>query len=404
MISSILNNDSFVKIGSLLLGVALIGSNAVSLWGLPLYIWYRILAVVCLPLLTVVWWRDWLGTRDKLLKGYVSFAVWWLLYGVVSLLWSPDCSFSVKYLVYLAAGLLLSLVAVSWTIRSVRAATRVLLGVYVVGLIVGVFESLGMLRIHLTTCPEFEAVGAFSLFGYNEFAFVCCVIFPFVINYLNSRAPCITWMVSAATVWCLLNTASVIGIVVTCSEIVFQLFGRLRTSKWYRIVIIIVVILSVSVISVRHLKDRIVKQYVNVITSWQQNEIYTSDRLELLFFDLRLVYDSALLGVGPGGDTYHILKEGGPGNSHNWFMEVLTNFGLPVFAPYILLWALTLRRLWKIYAQSIGCAKDITYSALTVQFFLPIMGMMSSTLLRQNSFWVITGVILGLALKGSEQV
>ncbi|MEM3509510.1 MAG: O-antigen ligase family protein [Nitrososphaerota archaeon] len=146
---------------------------------------------------------------------------------------------------------------------------------------------------------------------------------------------------------------------------------------------------------------RVVSQFLTQLQFYSQNGDPFSYRLDLLRFSLSLIAKSYLLGIGAGGDSFYIMNAGLPGNTHNWLLEVFVNFGIFIFILYIFIIVDLLYRLKKIFSAS-NLSYEIRSIALALflgLIIIPINGMIVSSLIKVNFFWIFYGIVVAFCDK-----
>jgi O-antigen ligase len=124
-------------------------------------------------------------------------------------------------------------------------------------------------------------------------------------------------------------------------------------------------------------------------------------RINLYLNSLYTTFQSFMLGVGPGNYQYNInpmFNTQGIINPHNWWLEILTNYGLLVFFGYCCFFLYMLVKLFKIYREN----NDKNELALIL--FLSLSGfsigcMGPSSLFYFWPMWLLYGVSLGYISK-----
>lgn len=80
-----------------------------------------------------------------------------------------------------------------------------------------------------------------------------------------------------------------------------------------------------------------------------------STRVSLYLNGIYSLFRSFFLGVGPGNFEFHIYPQfntNGIVNPHNWWIEILTNYGFLIFIGYVLFFIYLCKRLIQIYIST----------------------------------------------------
>ena len=402
-------------ISCIFLFIALIGSNAILILDKPAYAIYRIYFVLFLYLLILyLAAKKSISTKvnSKLSVINILFYIFWTSYSLLTIFWAPDSSMALRYSIILISQITLMMIVFFITKDRIEDYIKFLIRVYIISLIIALLQIFGLVKISLAYSPEFENIGAFSLFGYNEFAYIITIFLPILFFYKVKKDKLSSLLVISISFFCLLYTGSVLGVISIFVEIILlAILGYNWRNLVYIGLLVLFILLSVLYVFPTYSSylesTRVLEQFFTpFLLSKEYGFIYTSSRKDLALFDIKLIVNSFFLGVGAGGDSFYILSAGLPGNSHNWLLEILTNFGLLVFIPYIILNIKILVSLFKIF-KSNTLSEDIKNLALGLfigLLILPVNGMMSSSLLRQNSFWVYYGIIMAFCDKYQSSV
>lgn len=125
-----------------------------------------------------------------------------------------------------------------------------------------------------------------------------------------------------------------------------------------------------------------------------------SIRLELLKQGFILLKEHYFLGVGAGNVEYHMAQfkdlTQGIVNMHNWWGEVLINYGVVLFGFYLYFFLKMLRELLGIYKQGSPTQKMLS-EALLISFSGYILAVASSSTMAASSFmWILFAVAFSL--------
>lgn len=96
-----------------------------------------------------------------------------------------------------------------------------------------------------------------------------------------------------------------------------------------------------------------------------------SNRLNLIRNGLLFLHSTALIGVGAGNFEYYMSNFArydtkGLINSHNWWLEILVNYGILVFIGYIIFYLSIIWKLRKIYYEKLSANEKLICEGLLV--------------------------------------
>src|SRR5690606_13876147 len=126
---------------------------------------------------------------------------------------------------------------------------------------------------------------------------------------------------------------------------------------------------------------------------------------------LRFLAKSHYMGVGAG--NIEPLMEGAPKvdkvNMHNWWAEVLVNFGVIIFVIYMALYIWMLWRLLKLalLKTSPNVSSVIRWGAvscLAAMIGYSIGGIAPSTAIHFTPMWICYGLSLAVVILGEAQI
>lgn len=381
-------------------------------------------------------------------RWYVVFFAGWLIYGGISLAWVGHLELGLKYMAFLMMMLLLCL-SFPYFIRSsggIRQTSRILFGVFFVLVVFGLVESITLWHLPVSRYFGEDQPYPTSFFtNQNDFATAITLGLPFLVTALY-MIPMRRWNRSVVyatgvvALGCLLMTGSRSnnGFVLPLAGLVWGLLipftverrkltrANLLKGAGLLLLALLLVHQLTSVLLSQHTRDKL-GSTLGVIQdlqgSWnfreeggeEPNQAVSGDqsihtRKALIMNGLRLLHQSRYLGVGAGNIEYYMQKmpEVGKTNIHNWWAEVLVNFGVVVFIPYILLYFLLLYRLWRLARVKgpnppspwIRWGAVSSLVALIGYFF---GGMSPSTAIHFTPMWIVLGFALAVVAMGSRE-
>jgi len=357
--------------------------------------------------------------------GLLLFLVFWVVWGLASLIWAVDKPAGMKYLIFLVMMVSLSIgtvLAVN-SVRTMRILLMMLLVTFLMAIGIGLIEIATDFRLPtsgLVGAVERAQWAATSFFhNQNDFATYIALWLPFLltVSFFTRRL----WVVSAAgicawlSVVCLLYTGSRANLVALALMIPsLLLVVALRAGKdikpWQVALGLIILfgaalavhlgisgslpILQLPAIGVQHWRFETLSSEIAAGAGSGGN------RIMLIMNGLTVLWNSRLVGVGPGNVEYHLMRT--PGTElvyslHNWWMEVLVNGGIFVFAGYLFFYGALLYNLFQIAVKAKGGILAYASTSLFAALIGYVLGALSpSSVIHFTPMWIHFGLSLAV--------
>jgi teichuronic acid biosynthesis protein TuaE len=319
------------------------------------------------------------------------FFLFWFIYGVISLTWVVSLSNGIRYLIFLGMMCLLTLSFPAFvkTDRQYEKLTRILFGVFTFIVFWGVFESITLL--HLPSSRAFGTSFAYvtSVFtNQNDLGTCITLAFPFLIAGLimlkvKRKYQWMLYFMAVYAIYVLLATGSrsnvLFALPVSMIMLVIALAFAVDKSTWSKkfwiksmcaLVAGILIVIMMSNLFLSDVAREVTRGKLASLfglfqdirkTPWELDgggsEVIPGSTGEsatvrkfLIINGLRFLHKSYYFGVGAG--NIESWMKGAPKvnkvNMHNWWIEVLVNFGVLVFVLYLFFYLWLLYRLWKL--------------------------------------------------------
>ncbi|MBA4603918.1 O-antigen ligase family protein [Thermoactinomyces mirandus] len=403
--------------------------------------------------LQFVWGKEYSRLKKNLemtaiyqVRWYAVFFLFWFAYGVLALAWAPSVAYGIRYLFLL--GMMLSLaIAFPFFLRTTQSfwqMEKILLGVFSAIIYFAFIESVTF--IHLPSSRAFgdklNATVTSVFTNQNDLATCITIALPFLITAmfmlnLKSRNNWFIYITGIFSIYALLATGSrsntffalPLALLVLIAGVPFVIRREKLTRKNIGKALIaalaaILIATSMSTIFLSEearetIKVKLASTFSFLAdlnkTTWDVEEMdpedfegtqeSATDRKFLILNGLNYLKDSNFMGIGPGNIEFlnkklDVVKAK---NMHNWWVEILVNFGVIVFVLYMALYFWLLWRLWKLASLKYGASAHLvirwgafaTLSSL-IGFF--VGGMAPSSSVHFTPFWITYGI--GLALVG----
>lgn len=379
-------------------------------------------------------------------RWYAVFFLFWLAYGALALTWAYSPGEGMRYLFLLGMMLLLS-ISFPFFIRTNKQfwhVEKILFGVYAAIIYFAFIESITYIHLPSSRAygPNLSATVTSVFHNQNDLATCITIALPFLITALfmldlKKKHKWFIYITGIFSIYALIATGSrsntffalplavatlLVGVyfVIPREKLTKKNLGKAAIAS----LAALLVALSLSALLLSDearetIKVKLASTFdfladINK-TTWNVDEMdqddfegtqkSATDRKFLILNGLNFLQKSNFMGVGPGNieplmATLDVVKAK---NMHNWWVEVLVNFGVIVFIPYMALYGWLLWRLWKLaslkYGESthrlIRWGAFATLASLIGFFF---GGMAPSTSYHFTPFWITYGI--GLAIVG----
>lgn len=358
-------------------------------------------------------------------RGFLAFLGFWLAWTLVSLTWAADKPAGVKYVVFLSMMVSLSVgtvLAVN-TVRTLRIVLVMLLLIFVAAIGIGIAEAATDFRLPTSgligRAERFQWAVTSFFHNQNDFATYIALWLPFLLT-----APFCTRRVSAVlaaavcallSAICLLHTGSRTNLLAFALMVPsLLLVAALRPGMSIRsrqVVQGTTILFAVGLAIYLGMRASLpVLPLPKIgVQHWRFDTLGTemvagtgsgASRIKQIQGGLATLWDSHLLGVGPGNAEYHLRHV--PGlerdyNPHNWWMEVLVNGGVFVFVGYLLFYAALLYNLFRVAIKS----RDTTLAYAATALFTALVGytfgsLAPSSAIHFTPMWIHFGLSLAV--------
>jgi len=307
-------------------------------------------------------------------KTYLLFLVFWLFYAIFSVLWALDRMAAVKQIVFLFMGVSVIFFVVYFlrNEKDLWDLYRIWLFVVVVLLPIGLWEVWTGKHLKVSNLYGYQPesiVRQYKVFmpstvfyNPNDFAFFLVLSIPFVFMWIKytKKKPLqiIGGILLLIMIYLLLMTYSRASYIAIILELVFFFVFLLKFKHKIRFITAIVGgSLPVIVLYYQQIKqfvDLFIEQIFSLTSKYSLTTGSVFVRINLIKNALFFLWKTAGFGVGAGNVEYwmrnfSLYNTRGILNLHNWWIEILTNYGVVIFVGYVIFYLSLLRGLYKIY-------------------------------------------------------
>ncbi len=341
---------------------------------------------------------------------WLAFLGSWLAYAAVSLAWAASVEAAVRQLVLLFMGISTIFFFTRYFQDERDFATLHSLWLWIsVGLILlGLWENLTGQHLHVSrllreTRPDlaFMPTGVFG--NPNDYATYLALSIPFAFG-VTAHAQQVSLrflalLVALTAFYLIVAAGSRANILAVFVEIAFLMIFLLdlkqRTMILALVAVVTIGLLSLQPGMLRSLLDGIGFQLSSLVKRQHLEMDSAGVRINLTKNGLAFVYSTAGFGVGAGNAEYWMSKfaeydTGGIVNLHNWWLEVLVNYGILVFAAYVWLFSSVVRGLWRANRMAITKQHKMLSQALLVALVgFPLASISSSSIMAMAPHWFL---------------
>lgn len=349
--------------------------------------------------------------KDKQNNYSVLFMIFWLFYALLSFLWSPSISDTLRHSYLIACGVI-SVIAFSFILDDAEDIYNCLLAstlmIFVHGIIGWreIFTGNYLVQTEYTVGYALQMLPVSTMFNVNDYAtsmavgvFLAFAVWKTAPSKIISIFAFFVMVSSALIVIWSRSRANIYGF--TLAVVVLLLLSGKKIFKN----ISLILILSFSVLFISDLFfPWTTEQFTDTVLPGISgiDLEYGSDyvRMNLIKNGLHFLPQNLFMGTGAGGiehwmasewiyDTENII------NIHNWWMEILTGYGIFVFIGYLFFFGKLCFDMYKIYRTS-NNIKEVYISLAMIGALVSftIGSVSSSSNMASYSIWVFFAIAI----------
>ena len=351
-------------------------------------------------------------------KRYLQYLALWLGYAFLSLLWAASKTDAIRHIIFLFMGTSIIFFMVYY-LKGLDQLTRVFyiwMIIFAALIPVGVWEVTSGMHLHLSKLGEetrhwklFAPTTVF--YNQNDYATYLAISLSMIlvwIRYLrNVFIRFFVVFIFVAGIWLLILTLSRSCYIALLMAVVFWFLFLLK----FNMKIKVFVVTGLFVLAIYSLlPGQVVPVVTNAISqikslrniSFAQGNDLSSGtvRASMIKISLYSVFDSGGFGVGAGNIENYFENSAssylrGRTNVHNWWIEILANYGIFIFTVYLVFFFSLLINLWRTWVILKNRTEKMICEALLigcVSFLLAAMS--SSTIIAFRPQWLFFGFAL----------
>ena len=350
-------------------------------------------------------------------KAYLQFLMLWLLYAFLSMTWAAAKGDAIRHAIFLFMGITIIFFMVYYfrDLDQLKRLYWLWLLIFAALIPVGIWEVTTGNHLHVSGIfgevrPRFRFAPSTVFYNQNDYAAYIALSLPMVLAWIRYYPKLIGRvlgvLVSIAGLWLLILTFSRSCYIAVLTGLAFWFLFLLRWNKKIKALAVTtfmcVFLVVIFPTNTRDILSKVEIQAASLNPIILQNEsigtLYV--RLNLIKNALYFTAKSAGFGVGAGNVEHYmenskIYPVANITNMHNWWIEILANYGVFIFAGYLILYINLFWNLWKVYKRVNNRTERMICEALLVglvSFFMASIS--SSSIIAFRPQWMFIGFAL----------
>jgi teichuronic acid biosynthesis protein TuaE len=349
------------------------------------------------------------------IKRYLAFLGFWLLWAVVSVTWSVSTVDALRHIFFLFGGVaVIFFTVLLFNLEDdIRRLFWLWILIAVVVVLIGIFEYGTGIHLSVSRANDAEFAGQQVITAIfvnpNDYAAFLALMFPFAYLLIKySRRAFLKalgiFLASGAIFFTAVNFTRAAMVTLLLELLLMAVFlGGRRRAKFIRTVVILLIIAIPLGLAFPFLGDPIASTGRSIVDSFHTGILSlrnTADlpirvRITLIQDVMKSMIDTRFLGVGAGNAGFYITlipeyyaEE--YANPHNWWAEILMNYGLLIFCLYLAFYLGILVNLLRVWRSSPSAIQRIFSEGL----FFSLTGFLiasagPSWLISQKYIWFL---------------
>ena len=353
-----------------------------------------------------------LATSHIRVRLYLRFFGIWLAYAILSVGWAFSKNDAMRDIVFLFMGVSVIYLVVHYfrDYRDLRRFHHLWLIVFGALLILGVWEHLTwqhlpISRLYLESRPDLRALPTSVFHNPNDHATYLALSIPFAISMVRYTQSVFSRLLSLAGIAIGLYFVVIVGsranILAILLEIAFLFLLLTNVEQKIKFIIVTVICSTVVLFLLPgigvSLFSRISREVMSLaeLSSGSMGVRINLVRNGLIFFRSSIGF-----GVGAGNAEcwmrkFAIYDTAGVLNLHNWWVEILVNYGIVIFLGYAVMYIGVMINLLRIWRR----ATEIEERMIAESLLLSLVGFMigsvsSSSMMAFNPQWLLLAFAL----------
>ena len=348
-------------------------------------------------------------------KLYLQFFVLWLAYAFLSIIWAADQVKALRDIIFLFMGVSIVFLHVYYfqNLNYLKLLFGLLLLIFIALLPIGIWEIIT--GNHLKGAGLFgetrELVAASPstvFYNPNDYAAYIVLSLPMILVWIRLYPKLVGRMFGILIIilglWILTMTYSRSCYIALLTGFAFWFIFLLKLKGKIKMMVIGASICILIIIALQEqIQDTLIimrSEMNSVLAIGSQDDESIAVRINLIKNALHFTAQSRGFGVGAGNaeyymENYKIYPVGDVTNLHNWWAEILLNYGVFIFTGYVVLYISLLWNLWRIHKRVSDRTERMICESLLVglvSFFMASIG--SSSIIALSPHWIYFGFVL----------
>jgi teichuronic acid biosynthesis protein TuaE len=405
-------NTFYLFIISAFFGPAILSYSIGPFSLFPFRILFPIMALVFLFL----YFKDSVFTWNRIhTKKVLMLLLFWIVYAFLSLLWVKSISQGIMDLIFLSMGIgiIFFIVFLSTRKKHFHYLYIIWISSFVVILGIGIINH--VLKIHLpisriyTANPIYSYIPTSVFVNENDFAsFISLSVFFIlsgILYYKNTMVRVAGILLILLSVYMLEVTSSRANILAVLIGLGFWFLFLTKTKL--KIKLLFWSTFGAGIVSVlffdkvESLFNAVFQLVSSLVVTSGSDETSTDIRINLLKNSMIFLQNTFGFGVGTGNSDVYMKNfaeypTGNIINVHNWWIEILVNYGVVIFTLYCLFYIYLLKELYVINRDipEQSLLKLFSVALLLAMVVFPLSSVSPSSQIALNYFWVLYGFVI----------
>lgn len=372
---------------------------------------YRVFFLMLLFLFFIKFINNSIGIYESKVKVMLCFFLAWLGYSGLSLIWSSSVTMGIKYIFLLFIGVMLIIFVNVYLQNLLQYLNLYYTWIFMtmILMMVGLWNHLTEQQLSTSTLhmgpPHKLGIPTSVFVNQNDFATFLAISFYFFVGLLKYRKNNIIRLGSFLALCLLLyilyltdSRASFLGLGIGLAAYIFVMVS-------FRMKKLILFFGTVGFIGVLFIARSKIQSLIERFSENPTLEVLDMNSVDIRINLIKNAFDfitrSFGFGVGPGNGDYYlkyqsIFYTSGIYKLHNWWLEILVNFGVFIFIGYVLVIASIIITLYKGFLKTTDQDEKMIAETLLFAFITFIFASISPSSVSNLFFhWTLLAFGIG---------
>jgi len=191
------------------------------------------------------------------------------------------------------------------------------------------------------------------------------------------------------------SRANILAVLLELAFLVLLLTNIRQKAMTIAVTVCVAIALYLMPGPIREFSREITGNLVSIVAQAEQGTGSVAVRTNLALNGIIFLFSTFGFGVGSGNAEYWMANyarydTAGILNLHNWWLEILIDYGLLVFAGYLMFYGSLVRQLWRIWKSTgKGSNRMITEALLVALVGFLVASISSSSIMAFNPQWLL---------------